>query len=99
MSCNFCKVLVYTLYFYNVYGFLWTGELFSVNPSVARWLKGLFNYNERAVFYGSWQHGFFSMSAVGATNVGSIKVAFDEVSILSKKLICMIWAINVATGE
>jgi len=57
-----------------------TGELFSVNPGIARWLQGVFNFNERAVYVGSWEHGFFSMAAVGATNVGSINVCFDEVS-------------------
>ncbi|XP_074644016.1 phosphatidylserine decarboxylase proenzyme, mitochondrial-like isoform X1 [Tubulanus polymorphus] len=54
------------------------GELLSVSPGIARWVQGLFNFNERAVYYGSWVHGFFSMTAVGATNVGSIKVNFDE---------------------
>jgi phosphatidylserine decarboxylase len=54
------------------------GELFSVNPGVARWLQGLFNFNERAVYSGKWTHGFFSMTAVGATNVGSINVKFDQ---------------------
>lgn len=54
------------------------GELFSVNPSVARWLEGLFNFNERVVYYGDWKYGFFSYTAVGATNVGSIKVYMDE---------------------
>jgi phosphatidylserine decarboxylase len=58
------------------------GELFSVNPCVARWLQGLFNLNERAVYYGDWKHGFFSMAAVGATNVGSISVEFDSVCFL-----------------
>ena len=55
------------------------GELFSVNPSVARWLQGLFSLNERVVYYGDWTHGFFSMTPVGATNVGSIRVYFDSV--------------------
>lgn len=55
------------------------GELFSVNPSVARWLQGLFSFNERVVYYGEWEHGFFSMTAVGATNVGSIRVYMDDV--------------------
>lgn len=61
------------------------GELFSVNPSVARWLQGLFNLNERVVYYGKWKYGFFSMAAVGATNVGSIRVYADEV-FLGKKI-------------
>ena len=55
------------------------GELFSVTPGVAKWLQGLFNLNERVVYYGDWKHGFFSMAAVGATNVGSIKIYMDEV--------------------
>uniref|UniRef100_A0A0B6ZFD2 Phosphatidylserine decarboxylase proenzyme, mitochondrial n=1 Tax=Arion vulgaris TaxID=1028688 RepID=A0A0B6ZFD2_9EUPU len=54
------------------------GELLSVNPGVARWLQGLFNFNERAVYTGRWEHGFFSMTAVGATNVGSIKIYSDQ---------------------
>ncbi|XP_025091767.1 phosphatidylserine decarboxylase proenzyme, mitochondrial-like isoform X3 [Pomacea canaliculata] len=54
------------------------GELLSVNPGIARWIQGLFNFNERAVYTGTWDHGFFSMCAVGATNVGSIKIYCDE---------------------
>jgi len=54
------------------------GELFSVQPTIARWLKGLFSLNERAVYQGRWKHGFFSMSPVGAVNVGSINVVFDK---------------------
>ncbi|KAK6192711.1 hypothetical protein SNE40_004137 [Patella caerulea] len=54
------------------------GELLSVNPGVARWIEGLFNFNERVVYTGEWEHGFFSMTAVGATNVGSIKIYCDE---------------------
>ncbi|XP_066259242.1 phosphatidylserine decarboxylase proenzyme, mitochondrial [Euwallacea similis] len=55
-----------------------SGELLSVNPRIAKWLPGLFVLNERAVYLGEWEHGFFSYSAVGATNVGSIKVYFDK---------------------
>ncbi|XP_053326240.1 phosphatidylserine decarboxylase proenzyme, mitochondrial isoform X3 [Spea bombifrons] len=54
------------------------GSLMSVNPGVARWIKELFCYNERVVLTGSWKHGFFSLTAVGATNVGSIRIYFDR---------------------
>ncbi|XP_017776105.1 PREDICTED: phosphatidylserine decarboxylase proenzyme, mitochondrial-like, partial [Nicrophorus vespilloides] len=54
------------------------GELLSVNPSIAKWIPGLFCLNERAVYVGEWEHGFFSYTAVGATNVGSVKVYFDK---------------------
>lgn len=54
------------------------GELLSVSPGIAKWIPGLFCLNERAVYLGSWQHGFFSFTAVGATNVGSVKVYFDK---------------------
>uniref|UniRef100_A0A8D3A9Q1 Phosphatidylserine decarboxylase proenzyme, mitochondrial n=1 Tax=Scophthalmus maximus TaxID=52904 RepID=A0A8D3A9Q1_SCOMX len=54
------------------------GSLMSVNPGVARWVKDLFCLNERVSLSGQWQHGFFSLTAVGATNVGSIRVYFDQ---------------------
>ena len=54
------------------------GELLSVNPSIAAWISNLFVLNERVCYMGYWKHGFFSMTAVGATNVGSIKVYFDD---------------------
>ncbi|KAI3362530.1 hypothetical protein L3Q82_012831 [Scortum barcoo] len=54
------------------------GSLMSVNPGVARLVKELFCLNERVALTGQWQHGFFSLTAVGATNVGSIRVYFDE---------------------
>ncbi|CAG0893704.1 unnamed protein product, partial [Cyprideis torosa] len=53
------------------------GDLLSVSPSVAAWIRDLFVLNERAVYSGQWTHGFFSMTAVGATNVGSIRVPMD----------------------
>ncbi|MCL4121794.1 UNVERIFIED_CONTAM: hypothetical protein GTU68_063906 [Idotea baltica] len=53
------------------------GELLSVNPSIAAWVRELFVLNERVAYVGEWAHGFFSMTAVGATNVGSIAVPFD----------------------
>lgn len=55
------------------------GVLMSVNPGVARLVKELFCLNERVALTGQWQHGFFSLTAVGATNVGSIRVYFDQV--------------------
>ncbi|TRY81408.1 hypothetical protein DNTS_032842 [Danionella cerebrum] len=54
------------------------GSLMSVNPGVARWIKELFCHNERVVLSGAWTHGFFSLTAVGATNVGSIRIYFDK---------------------
>ncbi|XP_063066352.1 phosphatidylserine decarboxylase proenzyme, mitochondrial isoform X2 [Engraulis encrasicolus] len=54
------------------------GSLMSVNPGVARWIKELFCHNERVVLSGEWAHGFFSLTAVGATNVGSIRIYFDK---------------------
>ena len=56
-----------------------TGDLFSVHPGIARIMSGLFNHNERVVLSGTWEHGFFSFTAVGAYNVGSIVLKFDEV--------------------
>lgn len=54
-----------------------SGKLLSVNPWLARLIPGLFAINERAVYVGEWMHGFFSMTAVGATNVGSIEIFHD----------------------
>lgn len=53
------------------------GELLSVNPKVVGLISKLFQLNERVAYLGEWKHGFFSMTAVGATNVGSIKVPVD----------------------
>lgn len=54
------------------------GELYSVAPYFQHRLSGLFVLNERVALLGRWRHGFFSMTPVGATNVGSIKVHFDK---------------------
>jgi phosphatidylserine decarboxylase len=54
------------------------GELFSVSPYMAKRLENLFVLNERVALLGRWKHGFFGMVPVGATNVGSIKVNFDQ---------------------
>ncbi|WVQ90521.1 phosphatidylserine decarboxylase [Cryptococcus gattii] len=55
-----------------------TGDLFSVSPYIANRMKNLFVLNERVALLGRWKYGFYSMIPVGATNVGSIKVNFDE---------------------
>jgi phosphatidylserine decarboxylase len=54
------------------------GELYSVSPYLQRTLPGLFVLNERVVLMGRWRWGFFSMTPVGATNVGSIVINFDK---------------------
>lgn len=54
------------------------GELYSVAPSVAASLPNLFVVNERVALLGRWRHGFFSMTPIGATNVGSIQIHFDR---------------------
>ncbi|KAI8865527.1 phosphatidylserine decarboxylase [Ramicandelaber brevisporus] len=54
------------------------GELYSVSPYVLKLMQGLFVANERVALLGRWKHGFMSMTPVGATNVGSIKINFDQ---------------------
>ncbi|XP_073505165.1 phosphatidylserine decarboxylase proenzyme, mitochondrial-like [Phyllobates terribilis] len=54
------------------------GSLLSVSPHIARWVPGLFCQNERVALCGRWQFGFFSLTAVGATNVGSIRIYADS---------------------
>lgn len=53
------------------------GELLSVKPGMVSALPGLFHLNERVSYLGDWRHGFFSLTAVGATNVGSIHADWD----------------------
>ncbi|CCL98921.1 uncharacterized protein FIBRA_00928 [Fibroporia radiculosa] len=54
------------------------GDLFSVSPWMVKRLENLFVLNERVALLGRWRYGFFSMVPVGATNVGSIKIKFDQ---------------------
>lgn len=54
------------------------GELYSVAPYFQKSFNNLFVINERVSLLGYWKYGFFSMTPVGATNVGSIKLNFDK---------------------
>ena len=54
------------------------GQLLPVNPLLAYVLPSLFCANERVAVFGEWEHGFYSYTAVGATNVGSIRLSFDD---------------------
>lgn len=52
------------------------GYLYPVKPSFSQKVRGLFCINERVVMRGHWEKGFYSMTAVGAENVGSIKINY-----------------------
>jgi phosphatidylserine decarboxylase len=55
------------------------GELFSVNPTTARGIPGLFARNERVVCVFDGAHGPFVMTLVGATIVGSMATVWHGV--------------------
>ena len=55
------------------------GELFSVNPTTARGVPGLFARNERVVCVFEGQRGPFVMVLVGATIVGSMATVWHGV--------------------
>ncbi len=55
------------------------GDLFSVNPTTARGVPGLFARNERVVCEFTGAHGSFVMALVGATIVGSMATVWHGV--------------------
>jgi len=55
------------------------GELFSVNPTTARGVPGLFARNERVVCVFDGPHGPFVLALVGATIVGSMATVWHGV--------------------
>ncbi|GGC61772.1 archaetidylserine decarboxylase [Undibacterium terreum] len=55
------------------------GELFSVNPTTARGVPGLFARNERVVCVFESEHGPFVLTLVGATIVGSMATVWHGV--------------------
>jgi len=55
------------------------GELFSVNPTTARGVPGLFARNERVVCVFDSPHGPFVLALVGATIVGSMATVWHGV--------------------
>jgi phosphatidylserine decarboxylase len=55
------------------------GDLFSVNPTTARGVPGLFARNERVVCLFESAHGPFALVLVGATIVGSMATVWHGV--------------------
>ena len=60
------------------------GYLSPVKPSYVNKHKDVFKNNERVNIFGRWAQGFYFESAVGATNVGSIKLDFDTEVLTNK---------------
>ncbi|KAH7514189.1 hypothetical protein FEM48_Zijuj11G0062200 [Ziziphus jujuba var. spinosa] len=54
-----------------------SGHLFPVNERAARTIRNLYIENERVVLEGLWPEGFMAIAAIGATNIGSIKLSIE----------------------
>lgn len=54
------------------------GKLYPVKKSYLERVDNLYGINERVSLLGEWKQGFFSYVAVGACNVGSMTVDFDD---------------------
>lgn len=59
------------------------GYLYPVASWAVQMIKGLFAMNERVALVGEWEHGFFSYTPVGAYNVGTMTLNFEQVAELS----------------
>ena len=57
-------------------------------------MENLFVLNERVALLGRWRHGFFGMVPVGATNVGSIKINFDQARAIFVLFVCCCASLN-----
>nr|AKM76647.1 mitochondrial phosphatidylserine decarboxylase [Geranium maderense] len=54
-----------------------SGHLLPLNERATRTIRNLYVENERVVLEGIWQGGLMAMAAIGATNVGSIKLSIE----------------------
>ena len=80
------------------------GALFSVNPTTARGVEGLFARNERVVCVFEGEHGPFVMVLVGATIVGSMATVWHGVVNPPREGVLREWryemgTISLAKGE
>lgn len=60
------------------------GKLLSVAPIFLERIPRVFSSNERIVLAGDWDHGFYSLTSVGAYNVGSIKLTHEPEVVTNK---------------
>jgi phosphatidylserine decarboxylase len=80
------------------------GDLFSVNPTTARGVPGLFARNERVVCVFESDHGPFVLTLVGATIVGSMATVWHGVVNPPRRPDICEWhyesgAVNLSKGE
>lgn len=54
-----------------------SGHLFPMNERAVRTIRNLYVENERVVLEGLWQEGYMAIAAIGATNIGSIKLFIE----------------------
>ncbi|MEN9888150.1 MAG: Phosphatidylserine decarboxylase proenzyme [Pseudomonadota bacterium] len=75
------------------------GALFSVNPTTARGVEGLFARNERVVCVFEGEHGPFVMALVGATIVGSMATVWHGVVNPPRPGVLREWTYEMGTIE